>query len=99
MRKYYTRACNFYYGNYARNLIKKKKALPLAGNYNIAFDQIEVFERKERRKVNNYVYPISGIKKLPKKIKAIIEFDLKKVTSKRKNICKINFHVLSQSNI
>tara|TARA_B110000438_G_scaffold303341_1_gene364369 strand:+ start:2340 stop:3416 length:1077 start_codon:yes stop_codon:yes gene_type:complete len=93
MRKYYTRACNFYYGNYARNLIKKKKALPLAGNYNIAFDQIEVFERKERRKVNNYVYPISGIKKLPKKIKAIIEFDLKKVTSKRKNICKINFNL------
>ena len=74
-------------------LLKKKKALPLAGNYNIAFDQIEVFERKERRKVNNYIYPISGIKKLPKKIKAIIEFDLKNVTSKRKNICKINFNL------
>ena len=93
MRKYYTRACNFYYGNYAKNLIKKRKALPLAGNFNIAFDQIEVFERKERRKVNNYIYPISGIKKLPKKIKAIIEFDLKNVTSKRKNICKINFNL------
>ena len=25
MRKYYTRPCNFYYGNYARRLIKKKK--------------------------------------------------------------------------
>ena len=32
MRKYYTRPCNFYYGNYAKQLIKKKKALSLAGN-------------------------------------------------------------------
>ena len=29
MKKYYTRACNFYYGRYAKKLIKKKKALPL----------------------------------------------------------------------
>ena len=51
MRKYYTRACNFYYGNYAKNLIKNRKALALTGNLNIAFDQIEVFERKGRGKV------------------------------------------------
>ena len=38
MRKYYTRPCNFYYGNYARKLISKKKALPLCGNNLIAFD-------------------------------------------------------------
>ena len=57
MRKYYTRACNFYYGNYAKNLIKNRKALALTGNSNIAFDQIEVFERKGRGKVKNYVYP------------------------------------------
>ncbi|HIC41569.1 MAG TPA: dihydropteroate synthase, partial [Pelagibacterales bacterium] len=37
MRKYYTRPCNFYYGNYARNLVRKKKAFLLAGNPNIAF--------------------------------------------------------------
>ena len=29
MRKYYTRPCNFYYGNYAKKLITSKKALPL----------------------------------------------------------------------
>ena len=48
MRKYYTRACNFYYGNYAKKLVKAKKALPLAGNSNIAFDQLEIFERMEK---------------------------------------------------
>ena len=47
MRKYYTRPCNFYYGNYAKKLITSKKALPLTGNLNIAFDQIEIFERKK----------------------------------------------------
>ena len=40
MRKYYTRPCNFYYGNYAKKLIKSKKALPLAGNLNLAFKEI-----------------------------------------------------------
>tara|TARA_B110000014_G_scaffold35893_1_gene22979 strand:- start:254 stop:472 length:219 start_codon:yes stop_codon:yes gene_type:complete len=49
MRKYYTRPCNFYYGNYARKLIKQKKALSLAGNSNIAFDQLEIFKRKKKR--------------------------------------------------
>ena len=48
MRKYYTRPCNFYYGNYAKKLIKKKKALSLAGNPNIAFDQLEIFQRKKK---------------------------------------------------
>ena len=38
MRKYYTRPCNFYYGDYAKKLVKRKKAFPLAGNSNIAFD-------------------------------------------------------------
>ena len=44
MKKYYTRACNFYYGSNARSLIKKNLALPLCGNKNIAFDRIEIFE-------------------------------------------------------
>ena len=35
MTKYYTRACNFYYGINAQKLIKKKLALPLCGNKNI----------------------------------------------------------------
>ena len=31
MRKYYTRACNFYYGTNAKKLIKKNIALALCG--------------------------------------------------------------------
>ena len=38
MNKYYTRACNFYYGTQAKTLIKKKQALPLCGENKIAFD-------------------------------------------------------------
>ena len=49
MRKYYTRPCNFYYGNYAKKLVSKKKAFFLGGNPNIAFDQIEIFQRRKKR--------------------------------------------------
>ena len=31
MRKYYTRACNFYYGKAAIKLIRLRKAFPLNG--------------------------------------------------------------------
>jgi len=48
MRKYYTRPCNFYYGNNAKKLVKNKKALYLAGSLNIAFDQVEIFQRKKK---------------------------------------------------
>ena len=44
MIKYYTRACNFYYGHQANLLIKKKQALPLYGNKGIAFNTLEVFK-------------------------------------------------------
>ena len=46
MIKYYTRACNFYYGEQAKLLIKKHKALPLCGNKYIAFDTLEIFSKK-----------------------------------------------------
>ena len=47
MTKYYTRACNFYYGRQAKYLLNKK-ALPLCGNKKIVFDKIEIFIRKNR---------------------------------------------------
>ena len=86
MRKYYTRPCNFHYGDYANRLIKTKNALPLAGNKKIAFDKIEVFYRvkKKLQKVihiqlaklknytNTYVYKLALIlKKLRKKEKIL----------------------------
>ena len=48
MIKYYTRACNFFHGNLAKQLVAKKKALPLCGIKDIAFDQVELFTRKKR---------------------------------------------------
>ena len=91
MRKYYTRACNFYHGRAARSLIKSKKAFPLNGKNNIAFDNIEVFIR-EKNKIKNTLVHISEIKKLKKDIKKVVKKDIKKITSKRKNFLKnVNF--------
>ena len=91
MRKYYTRPCNFHYGNYAKSLVKNKKALPLCGNLNIAFDKLEIFERKKKRIAKGNIYPINEIKNLDKKIRSVITADLKNIISKRKNICGIKF--------
>ena len=87
MIKYYTRACNFIYGEQADKLIKKKKALPLCGNNKIAFDTIEVFSRSRNRVQSKYIN-IEKVKNLSKnKIKKIRK-DLKKISSKRKNFLK-----------
>ena len=92
MTKYYTRPCNFHYGNYARNLIAKKKAFPLAGNLNIAFDKLEIFERKKRGIVKSNFYSIFDIKKLNKKKREKINSDIKSIVSKRKDILKLKFN-------
>ena len=84
MRNYYTRACNFYHGQQARNLIKKKQALPLCGNKNIAFDHIEILSRKSK----SSLVPIKKINNLKKKIKTIVQKDIKKILIKRKNLTK-----------
>ena len=84
MRKYYTRACNFYYSTNAKNLIKKKLALPLCGNKNIAFDCIEILSRDKKVKLIN----IRNIKNLTNQIKKTVLKDLKKIVSKRKNLNK-----------
>ena len=51
MRNYYTRACNFYYGSEAQELIKKKLALPLCGNKDLAFNHIEILSRNRENKL------------------------------------------------
>ena len=91
MRKYYTRPCNFYYGNYAKKLINKKKAFPLAGNPNIAFDQVEIFQRRKKGIVESNCYSINEVKALNKKKKTIIASDINKITSKRKSILGLKF--------
>tara|TARA_Y100001970_G_scaffold267367_1_gene357318 strand:+ start:731 stop:1807 length:1077 start_codon:yes stop_codon:yes gene_type:complete len=91
MRKYYTRPCNFYYGNYATSLISKKRAFSLGGNKKIAFDKVEIFQRRKNKLAISKIYLISEIKKLDKNLKKIIEKDLEEITKKRKKICGINF--------
>tara|TARA_Y100000590_G_scaffold369115_1_gene430155 strand:+ start:208 stop:1284 length:1077 start_codon:yes stop_codon:yes gene_type:complete len=91
MRKYYTRPCNFYYGNYAKSLINKRKALCLAGNQNIAFDQLEIFERKKKGLIRSYVCSINEIKSLNKEMKLTVNIDLKQITSKRKSFNGLKF--------
>ena len=48
MIKYYTRACNFFYGDQAKKLIKNRTGLPLCGNNKIAFTSLEIFSRKKK---------------------------------------------------
>jgi len=91
MRKYYTRPCNFYYGNYANKLISNKKALSLAGNSNIAFDKIEIFKRTKKNITKSSIHSIKDIKNLNKELKTIVITDLKNITKKRKNIFGIKF--------
>ena len=91
MRKYYTRACNFYHGKAAKNLIQSKKAFPLNGKKDIAFDKIEIFIR-EKGKIKSNLIHCKDVKKLKKNIKKIVKQDIKKIISKRKNFLKhINF--------
>ena len=68
MIKYYTRACNFYYGKYSEKLLNLKKTLPLNGNKNISFDKIEVFSR-HNKKIKSKIIDIKDIKFLKKKLK------------------------------
>ena len=89
MNRYYTRACNFYYGNESKILVRKKKSLPLNGNKEISFDFIEIISRKSKRKIS-----IKSINKLPKLLKKQITFDLKIITSKKRNFANLSFQKL-----
>jgi len=77
MRKCYTRPCNFYYGNYARKLIKEKKGLSLAGHSKIAFDQVEIFQREAKQISESKFYSINEINKLDKEFYLQLKMILK----------------------
>ena len=49
MQRYYTRACNFYFGNQSRILVSKK-TIPLHQIKEISFDHIEIITRKSKKK-------------------------------------------------
>ncbi len=92
MKKYYTRACNFFYGSVSRKLVKKKLALPLCGNSSISFNQIEIFI-KDKKKISSNFINIKNINKLSLNIKKKVERDIKKITAKREFFKKKN-HIL-----
>ena len=92
MKKYYTRACNFFYGSNSKKLIKKKLTLPLCGDNNISFNQIEIFIR-DKKKIKSKIININNIGKLPLFIKKKITQDIKQITSKREFLRKKN-HML-----
>jgi len=86
MQRYYTRVCNFYYGNQSKILVNKKKTIPLHQIKEISFDHIEIITRKSKRKIS-----ISQIKYLPNDLKKKIYLDIKKIKSKKKNFSNLEF--------
>ena len=98
MKKYYTRACNFFYGSYSKELIKKKLTLPLCGDIYISFNKIELFIR-ENNKVKSKILNIKNINKLPISIKNKINQDIKKIIKKRKFLRKKNHLIMGVLNM
>ena len=88
MKKYYTRACNFFYGSNSSEKVKKKISLPLNGNNLVSFDSIEILSKGQSKILN-----IKKIKFLNKVLKKKIEKDLREITKKR------SFKKLNLSNI
>ena len=86
MQRYYTRACNFYYGNQSKILVNKKRAIPLHQIKEISFDHIEIITRKSKKKIS-----INQIKYLPNDLKKKIYLDIKKIKSKKKNFSNLEF--------
>ena len=79
MIKYYTRACNFYYGSISKEKINKKLSLPLNGNNLISFDTLEIITRKNKKKIH-----IKEINSLNSEIKKKIKEDIKLISKKKK---------------
>ena len=86
MKKYYTRVCNFYYGSLSKKLVANKKSLPLKGNKEISFDQIELISRNSKKLIN-----LKDIKSLPKEVRNKIRKDIKTIIKKNKNFSNFNF--------
>ena len=79
MQKYYTRACNFYYGRKSIEKVLNKTALPLSNNNLLSFDSIEIITRKKIKRIH-----IKKINLLNFSLKTKIKKDLKEITKKKK---------------
>ena len=78
MKKYYTRVCNFAYGKSSIKLVNKKEYLPLNGNKEFSFSQIEIITRNSKKTIN-----LKDIKKLSKPLRDKIDRDLKIIIKKK----------------
>ena len=94
MQRYYTRVCNFYYGNQSKTLVNKKKTIPLHQIKEISFDHIEIITRKSKKKIS-----INQIKYLPNDLKKKIHLDIKKIKSKKKNFSNLELDLEKNWNI
>ena len=79
MVKYYTRVCNFYFGQKAKEKIKEGKALPLNNNHLLSFDTIEIITRKFKKKIH-----IKEIKNQSFKIRKKVLKDIKLIKGVKK---------------
>ena len=79
MIKYYTRACNFFFGPISSEKVKRKQSIPLHGNRLISFDTVEILTRKKVRRIK-----INKINKLNKNIKKKVSTDIKNILKKKK---------------
>jgi dihydropteroate synthase len=86
MKKYYTRACNFFYGKISVELVNQKKTLPLRGNKEISFNKIEIITRNSKK-----IIGLERLKKLPLLLKKKIENDIQIIVKKNKNFSNLNF--------
>ena len=86
MQRYYTRACNFYFGKQSKILVNKKKTISLHKIKEISFDHVEIITRKKIRRIS-----INQVKKLPNNLRKKINSDIKKINSKKINFSNLNF--------
>ena len=89
MIKYYTRACNFFYGYQAKKLIKNRTGLPLCGNNKIAFTSLQIFSRKKKNIKRKFIN-IKEIRSLNKNEKKKIQLDIKNITQERVIFSTVN---------
>ena len=55
--------------------------MPLAGNSNLAFDQVEIFKRKKKGITQSNTYSINKVKTLDKEMKSTININLTNLKS------------------
>ena len=78
MPRYYTRVCNFYYGNNSKQLVKKRKSLPLNGNKYISFDKVEIFSGKLRK-----IISLKEVNNLSNHLKKKVKKDIKQASKQK----------------